>query len=119
METKFKLLSYTEDLIDYMNLWLPNFPKKQIILTQNIKQTGYDLLECVFGYNIQQSQRIKDKYLKDYLIKLSMYDFFIRESFHKKYISKKQTNSLTKIMVNCRKIAYGLIRSEKDVQQTR
>lgn len=47
-----------------------------------------------------------------------MYDFFIRESFHNKYISKKQTNSLTKIMVNCRKIAYGLIRSEKDVQQT-
>ena len=49
METKFKLLSYTEDLIDEMKLWLPNFPKKQIIVTQNIKQTGYDLLECVFG----------------------------------------------------------------------
>jgi len=112
MEIKFKLLASTEKLIAYMNRWLPNYPKKEIVLTHNIEKNQYELMESIFAYNIQQSSRIKEKYMKDYLIKLSMFDYYVRLSYHKKYISKKQWQSLTKIMIDCRKIAYGLIRSE-------
>ena len=41
-----------------------------------------------------------------------MFDFFVRESYHKKYLSKKQMESVTKLVVDARKITYGLIRSE-------
>ncbi len=115
MEIKFKLLSNTEKLIAYMNKWLPNFPKKEFVLRNNIEKNEYELIENIFGYNIQQSQRIKDKYLKDYLIKLAMFDFYTRQSFHKKYISKHQLEVLTSIMIDCRKLVYGLFRSEEDV----
>ena len=42
-----------------------------------------------------------------------MFDFFVRESYHKKYLSKKQIESLSKLIVEARKITYGLVRSEK------
>ncbi len=116
MEIKFKLLSNTEKLIAYMNRWIPNFPKKEVVLRRNIEQNEYELIECVFGYNIQQSARIKEKYLKDYLIKLSMFDFYVRQCYHKRYISKHQLESLTSVLIDCRKLAYGLIRSDGDVR---
>lgn len=115
MEIKFKLLANTEKLIAYMNRQLPNFPKKEIVLKNNIEKNQYELIENVFGYNIQQSIRIKEKYLKDYLIKLSMFDFYIRQSFHKKYLSKHQVDCLSRIIIECRKVAYGLIRSVENV----
>lgn len=115
MENKFKLLSYTEKLIAYMNRWLPNFPNKEYVLKNNIEKNQYELIENVFGYNINQSNRIKDKYLKDYLIKLAMFDYYVRECFHKKYLSKHQLECMSSIMIDCRKIAYGLIRSDSSV----
>lgn len=115
MEIKFKLLANTEKLIAYMNRHLPNFPKKEIVLKNNIEKNQYELIECIFAYNIQQSPRIKEKYLKDYLIKLAMFDFYVRISFHKKYLSKHQVASLGKILADCRKVTYGLVRSMEDV----
>ena len=115
METKFKLLSNTEKIIAYMNRQLPNFPKKEIVLKNNIEKTQYDMIECVFAFNIQQSTRIKEKYLKDYLIKLSLFDFYVRESYHKKYLSKHQTECLGKILIESRKVAYGIVRSMENV----
>ena len=50
METKFKLLSNTEKIIAYMNRQLPNFPKKVIVLKNNIEKTQYDMIECVFSF---------------------------------------------------------------------
>ena len=64
MEIRFKLLANTEKLIAYMNRQLPNFPKKELVLKNNIEKNQYELIENVFGYNIQQSTRIKEKYLK-------------------------------------------------------
>lgn len=112
METKFKLLSTTEKMIRYINRQLINYPKKEIILKQSIEKNQYELLECIFAFNINQVSRIKEKYLKNYLVKLSMFDFFVRESYHKKYLSKKQMESVTKLIVESRKITYGLIKSE-------
>ena len=112
MEIKFKLLSTTEKMIHYINRQLINYPKKEIVLKHSIEKNQYELLECIFAFNINQTARVKEKYLKDYLVKLSMFDFFVRESYHKKYLSKKQMESVTKLVVDARKITYGLIRSD-------
>ena len=48
MEIKFKLLANTEKIIDYMNRQLPNFPKKEIVLKNNIEKNKYEIIKNVF-----------------------------------------------------------------------
>ena len=87
MEIKFKLLSQTEKALAYLNRLLPNLPKKASNLKRHIEDCQYDMMENIFGYNLQKTNRIKEKYLYDYLVKLSMYDYYARELYHKKYIN--------------------------------
>jgi len=115
METKFKLLSQTEKSLAYLNRLLPNYPKKASNLKKHIEDCQYDLMENLFAYNLQKSNRIKEKYLYNYLVKLSMYDYYIRESYHKKYISKHQLECLSAILIETRKITYGIVRTYDEV----
>lgn len=52
--------------------------------------------------------------MKDFLVKLSMCDFYMNISFHKKFISKHQLECLTRMLIEIRKMAYGLIRGNND-----
>ena len=40
-----------------------------------------------------------------------MYDYYTRELYHKKYISSHQLECLSNIIIEARKIAYGIIKS--------
>lgn len=111
MEVKFKLLSQTEKALAYLNRLLPNYPKKAANLKRHIEECQYDMMENIFAYNLQKTDRIKEKYLYDYLVKLSMYDYYARESYHKKYINSHQLDCLTNIIIEARKITYGLIKT--------
>lgn len=111
----FKLLSNSEKTINYINNLLPNYPKKEIILKQNIEKTQYELIENIFSFNINKdSVRIRNKHLKEILLKLSMIDYYIRISYHKKYISTHQMDCITKRLIEIRKITYGLIKKENE-----
>lgn len=115
MEVKFRLLSETEKLIAYMNRVLPNLPKKEVVLKNNIEKNQYELIENIFASNINhKSTRIREKNLKDVLIKLSMFDFYARQLYHKKYISEHQLDCMTRLFQEIRKITYGLISSLKE-----
>ena len=93
MNSNFNLLnkcySYNEYYVDI----LINFPKKDVILKQSIEKGFYDLIECLFAFNINTSDRIKQKYLKDFLVKLSMLDYYTKIGFHKKIITKRQAHT--------------------------
>ena len=85
MNYNFYLLSKTKRTINYVSKMLINFPNRE-----------YD------------SNRIKLKYLKDFLVKLSMVNYYIDISLEKKFISKKQHESVGKFLAEIRKIAYGV-----------
>lgn len=114
METKFKLLSQTERALAYINRFLPNYPKKDNNLKTHIENCEYSLMENIFAYNIQKSSRGKSRYLYSYLINLSMFDYYIRESYHKKHISHHQLECVSNMIIEIRKIAYGIIKSLED-----
>lgn len=118
MKTNFQLLSVTERLISYINKILPNFPKKEVVLKNSIEKNMYDLMESIFAFNIQTSLRIRQKYLKDFLVLLSMLDFYMRQSYQKKYVSKHQLECIGRMLIESRKIAYGLVKvgEKHDVQ---
>ena len=68
---------------------------------QEIVSVG--VVECTKNFNIISTHH--------YLVKLSMYDYYTRELYHKKYISSHQLECLSNIIIEARKIAYGIIKS--------
>jgi len=112
MNSNFSLLNNSKKTIAYINKQLINYPKSEMVLKQNIEKNMYELIELIFSYSISDVERIKIKYLKDLIIKLSMLDFYVATSFEKRIISKKKFESTAMYIVEIRKIAYGLVRNE-------
>lgn len=112
MNSNFSLLNNSKKTIAYINKQLINFPKSEMVLKQNMEKNMYEIIELIFSYSISDVERIKIKYLKDLIIKLSMLDFYIATSFEKRIISKKKFESTAMYIVEIRKIAYGLVRNE-------
>ena len=90
MKTNFKILDKSYKTINYINKVLIDYPKKEVVLKNNIEQTCYELIKNSYSYNINDSIRIKDKNLKDLLISISMLNFHINISHDKKVISEKK-----------------------------
>lgn len=111
----FKLLSCSEKTMNYIAKQLVNFPNKEYVLKNNIERTMYLLIENIFSYRIESVSRIKMKYLKSLLIQLSMLDYYMRVSYHRKFISFKRYESIANFLLEIRKITYGVIRSEQSV----
>ena len=111
MNSNFSLLNNAKKTILYINKQLVNFPKSEVVLKQNIEKTMYEIIELIFSYSINDTLRIKIKYLKDLIIKLSMLDFYIATSFDKRIISKKKFESTSLYIIEIRKIAYGLVKN--------
>ena len=111
MNSNFLLLSKSERLINYYNKLLINFPNKEYVLKNNIETTSYKLIENIFSYNINTTDRIKQKYLKDLLINLSMLDFYFEVALKKKYISEKKCNHYCSAILMLSKMTYGWIKN--------
>jgi len=111
MNSNFALLNNSKKTISYINKQLINYPKSEVVLKQNIEKNMYEIIELIFSYSISDIERIKIKYLKDLIIKLSMLDFYIATSFEKRIISKKRFESTTMFIIEIRKIAYGLVKN--------
>lgn len=111
MNSNFTLLNNSKKTIAYINKQLINYPRSEVVLKQNIEKNMYEIIELIFSYSISDIERIKVKYLKDLIIKLSMLDFYIATSFEKRIISKKKFESTAMYIIEIRKIAYGLVKN--------
>lgn len=111
----FKLLSNSEKTIDYINKQLVNYPRCELVLKNNIEKTMYLLIQHIFSYRIEDVYRIKMKYLKDIVIDVSMLDYYMKVSYKKRIISVKKYESISRFLIEIRKITYGVIRSEKSI----
>jgi len=114
MNSKFQLLNKCYYLSEYYTKLLINYPKTEYVLKQNIEKTEYEMIECLFSYNINTSDRIKQKYLKDFLIKIAMLDYYTRISFLKKIISKRQNEVIGNRIMEFRKMTFKLMNYEPE-----
>ena len=72
------------------------------------------MVECIHSYRISNITKIKSKNLNDFIIKLSMLDYYMRISYEKKIINSHKLMVISNYLIEIRKIAYGVIRSEKE-----
>lgn len=110
MNSDFILLNKTYQTVEFLNKILINFPNKETVLKNSIESNLYQMLENLFAFNINDTNRIKEKYLKEYLIHLSMINFFMHQAMTKKYINYKQAEKIGKICLDLKKITYTLMK---------
>lgn len=109
----FKLISKLEILVSYIEKELVNYPKYNVVLRNQIELTMYNLIEYVHSYRISNISRVRSKNMNDFIIKLSMLDYYMRISYEKKIINKHKLKVIGNYLLEIRKIAFGVIRSEK------
>lgn len=109
----FQLLNKTMKTNEYIGELLESFPRKETILKNHMESTMYDLIELIHYINVSTG-RIKEKYLKDFVVKLSMLDYYTLVSYQKKYISKHKREVIGRFLEEIRKISYGVIRNERN-----
>ena len=111
MNYNFILLNNTKKTIIYINKQLINYPKSELVLKENIERNMYEIIELIFSFNINDNIRIKNKYIKDLLIKLAMLDFYMNISYEKEIINKKRYISVANFILEIRKICYGILKN--------
>ena len=110
MNSDFILLNKTYQTIEFINKILENFPKKEVSVKSYLEKVMFDMLECLFSFNINESKKIREKYIKDYLVKLSMVNYFMHISFHKKCITYKQSEQIAKYLLDLKKIGVTILK---------
>lgn len=109
----FKLLSNTKKTSEYIRKIIINYPNKEHILKNNIDILLYKMIELLFYYNVNYKNSIKEKYLYDYLVCLSLLDYYILISYENKFLSKKKYESVSNYILELRKMSYGVLNSVK------
>lgn len=74
----------------------------------------FKTIKLIFTYNVQSTYRVKEKYLKDLIIELSMLNYYIELSYERKFISKHQRDVVGRYLIEIRKMVFGVIQNEKD-----
>lgn len=112
VNTNFNILNKVKRLNSYLDRLIVNFPKKETVLRNRLENSMFLLIELLFSYEIQDVYRIKEKYLKEILIHLSMVNYYVILCYERKYINKRQSDVVGRFLVEIRKMIYGVIRNE-------
>lgn len=107
---EFRIITHLKKFILSLDDILINFPKKEKVLKDKIKETSYEVLELIEYTNL-----ITDKIDYQYQIisKLSMLDFYFEEALKKNYISEKQCRNKGNELLEITKMVYGWIKNGK------
>ena len=107
---EFRIITHLKKFILSLDDILINFPKKEKVLKDKIKETSYEVLELV-----QYTNLITDKIDYQYQIisKLSMLDFYFEEALKKNYISEKMCRNKGNELLEITKMVYGWIKNGK------
>ena len=97
--------------MDYVN----NIPKSLSYIREDMVVSLISSIRLIRYYvvNINDSSRVKLKYLKDLVVEISMIDYFIECLYHNRVLGKNRYLDYGKKLENIRKITYGVIGSEK------
>ena len=111
----FKIMKNTKELVFNVSEFSHNFPKSETILKNKLQTEIFNLVKLLNSYIVNRSSsRIKEKYIKEFIISLSMIDFYFEYLYLNKIISFKKYKSLVDEVITIRKLAYGVLKNEKE-----
>ena len=116
MKEKFKIIISSKKLIFEIDSLLENFPKREKVLRDKLKEYSYSVLEYIYKANNLPIDKYSDKKLllqRKIITKINMLDFFIEESYKKKYISEIICSRTVRTINNLSKMVIGWIKYEE------
>lgn len=112
----FKIMKNTKLLVSEVVEFSKNFPKSEAVLKRNLQEELFNLVKLLNSYIVnRESSRIREKHIKDFIISLSMVDFYFEYLYLNKIISFKKYKDLVEEIVIIRKLAYGVLKNEKEL----
>lgn len=87
---KFKIVNMVKDLIANIDKNLTNFPKKEIELKKNIKDTAYNLLLILYEGNVTENRERRIEIQEKAIAKVKYLDFLINICYDKQIINGKK-----------------------------
>ena len=115
MNNNFMLYKNTKDLSFEIMEFSKNIPKNMVVLKNNMQSCLDNAVKLIHYYvvNMNDNPRIKNKYLKDLVVELSMVDYYLESLYRSKNIGKEKYNYFCNLLEEIRKLTYGVIKSEK------
>lgn len=111
----FKIIKNTKEFIYDVVLFSRNFPKGEAVLKRALQEELFSLMRLLHFYVVNHdSKRIKGKYMKDFIVSLSMIDFYFEYLYQNKIISFKKYQGYVESIIVIRKLAYGVLKNEKE-----
>lgn len=89
-EEKFQIIILIQKLIRDEDSYLLNFPKKEIELKQNIKNTSLELLKIIYEANITGDHERQKMLQEKALALVKFIDFLINMCYEKQIINSKR-----------------------------
>ena len=112
----FKIMKNTKALVSEVVEFSKNFPKSEVVLKKNLQEELFNLIRLLNSYIVNKdSNRIREKYIKDFIISLSMVDYYFEYLFLNRIISFKKYKYLVDQVITIRKLAYGVLKNEKEL----
>lgn len=87
---KFKVINFIRELINNIDKYLDNFPKKDIEIKNRIRNASYDLLELTYEANTTDNDEVKIALIDKCVSKAKIIDFLINLSYEKEIINNKR-----------------------------
>ncbi len=99
------------DVLEYSN----NIPRHLVYVRDELQVVMENILRYLhyYGVNLDKSYKIKEKYLKDLVVELSLVDFYLGFLYKQRVLGKVRFQAMIKQLESIRKLAYGVINSEK------
>ena len=112
MKDNLLIATKVKKTILYLDKLLPNYPKTDLVLRDNIKNEMYLLLRNIYEVNIsEKSERFQMK--SKILVNIKMLDFYITTSYNKKIISHKIYVNLGTYFLEIYKMTMSWIKYEE------
>lgn len=112
----FKIMKNTKELVSDVVEFSRNFPKSDAVLKKNLQEELFNLIRLLNSYIVNRdSNRIREKYIKDFIVSLSMVDYYFEYLYLNKIISFKKYKDLVGDVITIRKLAYGVLKNEKEL----
>lgn len=112
----FKIMKNTKELVSEVVEFSRNFPKSESVLKKNLQEELFNLIRLLNSYIVNRdSNRIREKHMKDFIVSLSMVDYYFEYLYLNKIISFKKYKTLIEEVITIRKLSYGVLKNEKEL----
>lgn len=115
MKDNLLIITKIKKTIEYLDTIIDNFPKKEVVLRNELNQKCYKLLEISY-YAKHSVLDDKYKYQVDMIVIIKMIDYYLKRSMEKKIISYQKYNKIGVHLLELIKMIQGWIKSEKNKQ---